>query len=157
MKHTLLLVATALSLAACSSKTPEPVDNDTASVEPIAESEPETNTIEPATVAATPPAFAQCAMCHTATKSGANGIGPNLWGVAGKPSAQNATFDYSGALKDAKLTWDDATLDRWITNPQQMIPGSKMVFVGMTDPAKRAEAIKFLKTLNDEADDDKDD
>lgn len=154
MKHTILLAAAALSLAACSSKTPEPADNDTASVEPIAESEPETNDVQPTAVAATPPAFAQCAMCHTATKGGANGIGPNLWGVTGKPAGQNASFVYSGAFKDAKLTWDDASLERWITNPQQMVPGSKMVFVGITDPVKRAEAIKFLKTLKDKPDDD---
>ncbi|MES2097010.1 MAG: c-type cytochrome [Pseudomonadota bacterium] len=151
MNRTILLAATALSLVACSSNAPETADNDIA---PITASAADSNAIETASVTATPPAFAQCAMCHTATKGGANGIGPNLWGVAGKPSGRNATFAYSGAFKDAKPTWDDATLARWITNPQQMVPGSKMIFVGMTDPAKRAEVVKFLKTLNDEAKDD---
>ena len=51
------------------------------------------------------------------------------------------------ALKNAKLKWDDATLDKWIAAPMAMVPGTMMSFPGLKDPAKRAEIIAYLKTL----------
>jgi cytochrome c len=92
-----------------------------------------------------PATFARCAVCHNAAKGAPNKIGPNLWGVYGKPAA-SGKFSYSAALKNAKLTWNDATLDKWLTGPMQMVPGTMMSFPGLKDPAKRAEVIAWLKT-----------
>jgi cytochrome c len=96
--------------------------------------------------AAPPPAvFARCAVCHNAEKGAPAKIGPNLWGIYGKKAA-SGTFNYSAALKSAKLTWNDETLDKWLTGPMQMVPGTLMSFPGLKDPAKRAELIAWLKT-----------
>ncbi|MBC2653421.1 c-type cytochrome [Novosphingobium flavum] len=100
----------------------------------------------PPAPAAPPPVFARCAVCHNATKGAGAKIGPDLWGVYGGKAAR-ANFKYSQALKNAKLKWDDATLDKWLTAPMAMVPGTIMSFPGLKDPAKRAEIIAYLKTL----------
>ena len=93
-----------------------------------------------------PVVFAQCASCHS-VKPGVNGIGPSLAGVFGRKTGSEPTFSYSDALKNSGLTWDEATLDRWLTNPLGMVPGTRMTYMGQSDPAKRAETIAYLKTL----------
>ena len=57
------------------------------------------------------------------------------------------TFTYSEAMKGSGLTWDEATLDTYLTNPRGLVPGTKMAFAGIKDDAKRAEVIAYLKTL----------
>lgn len=97
---------------------------------------------------ATPPpaAFAQCLSCH-ALQPGRNGIGPSLAGVAGRKAASVPGFAYSPALTAAGLTWDRPTLDRWLTAPMQAVPGTRMIYAGMSDPARRKEVIDYLETL----------
>ena len=56
-------------------------------------------------------------------------------------------YAYSDPLKNAGLTWDEATLDKWLTAPMTMVPGTKMVFPGMPDPARRKAVIDYLNTL----------
>ena len=58
----------------------------------------------------------------------------------------DAVLGNSAALKAAKLTWNEETLDKWLTGPMQMVPGTMMSFPGLKDPAKRAELIAWLKT-----------
>jgi cytochrome c len=90
--------------------------------------------------------FGQCLACHTVEPGAADGVGPNLRGVLGKPAATNRPgYAYSEALKAAKLTWDDATLDTWIKNPVAMVPGSKMEFVGLSKRDKREDVIAYMK------------
>ena len=89
--------------------------------------------------------FAPCTSCHTIGVGEPAKIGPNLRNVVGKKAATNhADFAYSDALKKSGLTWDDKTLDIWITNPQAKVPGSKMTFVGITKEDVRANIIAFL-------------
>lgn len=88
----------------------------------------------------------QCAMCHSATP-GAGGIGPSLAGVYGKPAASSPGYQYSPALIAAKLVWNDATLDKFLTSPQSDVPGTKMPFAGLTDAGQRADVIAYLATL----------
>jgi len=83
----------------------------------------------------------QCAMCH------ASGIGPALAGVYGKPAAGVPGYAYSTALKNAKLTWDDATLDKFLAAPQTAVPGTKMTFQGVTSASDRADVIAYLASL----------
>jgi cytochrome c len=94
-----------------------------------------------------PASFAQCAVCHS-VKAGTNGIGPSLAGVFGQKAGHlGETYKYSDALKASGLTWDEASLDEWLTMPSKKVPGTKMVFAGQSDPTKRKELIEFLKTL----------
>jgi cytochrome c len=97
---------------------------------------------------ASPPAsFARCSVCHSAAKDAPAKIGPNLWGVYGAKAARTK-YNYSTALKGAKLQWNAETLDKWMTAPMTMVPGTMMSFPGLKDPAKRAEIIAYLKHLH---------
>jgi cytochrome c2 len=85
----------------------------------------------------------QCAMCHSMTP-GAVGIGPSLAGIVGKPAASGGGYDYSPALKSAKLTWDAPTLDKFLAAPQSTVPGTKMPYMGLTDATQRADVEAYL-------------
>ena len=99
------------------------------------------------TAAATKPAeFAQCSACHS-TDPGKNGIGPSLAHVYGRKAGSVAGFDYSDAMKNSGLTWNKANLDRFLTDPKGVVPGTKMTFPGLKDAAKRQAMIDYLKSL----------
>lgn len=74
-------------------------------------------------------------------------VGPSLFGVYGAKSAHVASYDYSQAMREANLNWDEATLDRFLTRPQEVVPRTRMAFVGEADANKRAAIIAYLKTL----------
>ncbi len=84
----------------------------------------------------------RCQICHSVVAAAPSGVGPNLNGVAGRKAAAT-TFNYSPALKQSKLMWTQANLDRFIAGPTRLVPGTRMV-VSLSDPAQRAEVIKFL-------------
>jgi cytochrome c len=69
-------------------------------------------------------------------------VGPNLAGVVGRKAASTA-FNYSPALKASGLTWTRANLDRFLTGPARMVPGTRMSVV-MSDAAQRAAVIQYL-------------
>ncbi|WP_336485696.1 c-type cytochrome [Methylobacterium nigriterrae] len=89
-------------------------------------------------------AFAPCKACH---QIGKNGVGPNLVGVAGRKAATYEGYNYSAALKNSGITWDDANLHEWLKNPKTKVPGTKMVFAGYPDDKKINDVIAYLKTL----------
>jgi cytochrome c len=91
--------------------------------------------------------FETCAVCHTAERGGDNGLGPNLWGVYGMHAGTNADFAYSAGLKASAIVWSDTTLDRWLTSPSALVPGTLMGFAGLKDPDERKALIAYLKTL----------
>ena len=89
----------------------------------------------------------QCSICHS-PQPGRNIIGPSLFGVVGRHSGQVPGFHYSQANLRSGLTWNMATLDRYLTNPQQIVPGTLMTYPGLTDPLKRTALIAYLATLH---------
>lgn len=89
-------------------------------------------------------AFKKCAACHTINSGGANGIGPNLYGVVGRTVAGHAGFAYSGALKEKGGNWTFDTLNEWLKNPRAYAPGNKMSFAGLSKPEDRAAVIAYL-------------
>jgi cytochrome c len=90
-------------------------------------------------------AFSPCAACHSV--DGSSGTGPSLKGVIGRTSGTAPGFRYSRAMKSAAITWDEASLDRYLANPQEVVPGNIMPFSGVADALQRAEIIAYLKTL----------
>ena len=90
--------------------------------------------------------FAKCAICHS-TQPGKTVMGPSLFGIVGRPSASVQGFSYSDAMKKAGKTWDEATLDTYLTDPKGMVPGTKMAFAGLPKPEDRANVIAYLATL----------
>lgn len=135
------LVALALSLSACGQPAPDkpadpatPAASESVAAAPVADA------------GGKPASFVQCATCH-AVEPGKNGVGPSLAGVFGSKAGSAAGYAYTDANKNSGLTWDEATLDTYLTNPMKMVPGTKMTFAGMPDAAKRKEVIDYLKTL----------
>jgi cytochrome c len=82
-----------------------------------------------------------CESCHSVDE---NDVGPKHRGVVGRKAGVIKDYAYSPALKSAGLTWDEATLDRWLTNPSALVPGTKMFFK-IDDPQSRADLIAYLK------------
>ena len=66
--------------------------------------------------------------------------------MVGRTAGSLADFNYSKAVKNSGIVWDEQTLDKWLTNPQAFIPGQRMNFK-VADPADRADLIAYLKTL----------
>jgi cytochrome c len=89
---------------------------------------------------------ANCSVCHS-VKPGKNIIGPSLFGVVGRHSGKVPNFYYSDANRKSGLTWDVATLDRYLTSPDTVVPGTLMTFPGLKDPKLRAEVITYLSSL----------
>ena len=102
-------------------------------------------TIEP-TAAMGEQIFRRCAACHTIDKDGANGIGPNLHGVVGRPVASHAGFSYSSALKAKGGNWDAAHLNQFLEQPMKYAPGTRMTFAGIIDEADRKAVILYLES-----------
>jgi cytochrome c len=88
--------------------------------------------------------FAKCQACHS-VEAGTNKLGPSLHGVVGRTSGTLDGFKYSDAMKNAHLTWDDATLDKYLANPKTLVPGTKMVFPGLPKEEDRLAVIAYLK------------
>lgn len=94
--------------------------------------------------------FRKCVACHSVKKGAKHRSGPNLFGVVGRVSGTAAGFTrYSQAMKDAKLTWDEATLDIYIKKPRQLIKKTRMSFAGIKQANRRANLIAYLKELKD--------
>ena len=92
--------------------------------------------------------FLQCQACHEVTADGPTLVGPHLAGVYGRKAGSLPGYDYSAPLKASGLVWNDANLDKWLTSPSTLVPGTKMAFTGIASPVLRADVIAYLKTLN---------
>lgn len=102
-----------------------------------------------ADLAAGEAAFARCQACHNAASGGADGIGPNLFGVVGGPAMHRAGFAYSDAMAKHKAeapTWGYDELDHFLTAPGRYIPGTKMSFAGIRDEKTRINLIAWLRS-----------
>ncbi len=83
----------------------------------------------------------RCSGCHALDK---DKEGPRLGGIYGRASATVASFQYSDALRNANLVWDDKSLDRWLADPEKVAPGNNMGFQ-VPSPGERAEIIAYIK------------
>ncbi len=91
----------------------------------------------------------QCLACHTFEKGGPNRVGPNLWGVVGRPKGSEAGFDCSAAMKAKGGNWTIDDLNQFLTKPAAFVPGTKMTFAGLARGPQRADVIAYLNSLAD--------
>ncbi|PVU98399.1 hypothetical protein BB559_001607 [Furculomyces boomerangus] len=88
----------------------------------------------------------RCATCHN-VNPGVNSTGPSLAGIFGRQSGSVPGYAYTAANKNSGIVWDDEVLDKYLTKPTAMIPGTKMVFAGFKKAKDRADMIAYLKTI----------
>ncbi|HYZ21367.1 MAG TPA: cytochrome c family protein [Rhodopila sp.] len=88
--------------------------------------------------------FVVCRACHQIGPTAKNGVGPVLNGVVGRKAGTYPGFNYSPANKNSDITWDEATLEKYLPNPQAFVPGTKMIFPGLKEPQKVHDVIAFL-------------
>jgi cytochrome c len=88
--------------------------------------------------------FQDCAACHK-LETGANNVGPSLHGVFTRKAGELADFRYSPAIKRSGITWTPETLDKFITDPQAVVPGNRMPYAGMASASDRGDLIAYLQ------------
>jgi cytochrome c len=90
-----------------------------------------------------------CRTCHV-TREGDHRLGPSLYGVVGREAGSAPGYGYSSAMADADLVWDEATLDRFVENPNAVVPGNNMKpFSGIASADERAKIIGHLRAESD--------
>lgn len=103
-------------------------------------------------VAAGRTAYNQCRPCHQVGADAQNSVGPTLNGVFGRKSGEVKDYNYSDANKASGLTWDEANLREYLKNPRAKVPGTKMIFPGITREAQLDNVVAFLKQLKENGD-----
>jgi cytochrome c len=91
----------------------------------------------------------RCEQCHDISKGGPNKIGPELWGVVGRPRASHPGFSYSSAMKAKGGSWTFDELFHFLKSPGSYIPGTKMSFAGLRSSQDRIDLIAYLRTQSD--------
>ena len=85
--------------------------------------------------------YQACTDCHSLDQ---NDVGPRHRGVYGRKAGSLPDYAYSAALKSSNITWNEETLDKWLTDPQAFVPGAKMFF-HLDNAQDRADVIAYLK------------
>lgn len=92
--------------------------------------------------------FAQCAACHKIDTTGRSGVGPNLNKVVGRRAGTLPGFRFSPAMTASGRVWTEANLDAYLAAPMATIPGSRMPYAGLRNPADRANVIAYIKSAS---------
>ena len=93
--------------------------------------------------------FLQCRACHAVESADSAGkLGPSLHGVFGRAAGTAAGYTgYSEALRGSGVVWDRQSMDRWLTDPAEFVPGTLMAFPGIADDANRALLVRYLEQV----------
>src|SRR5262245_41454023 len=143
--------------SAAAKQAPAPPSHDHATQTTPPHAPPPSNTSEqapvaPAAATATPGGgdaaagrlvYRKCQACHS-MDAGKNLLGPSLAGIMGRKAGTESGYNYSAAMKQSGLVWDDKTLDAYLADPQKLIPGNKMPFPGLKTDHDRADVIAYL-------------
>lgn len=88
---------------------------------------------------------ARCGSCHAVGPTARAGFGPQLNGVIGRRAGSTADFDYSPAMRNAGITWNEPLLRRFIASPSDVVPGNRMRFWGIGDQQKLDDLLAYLR------------
>ncbi|GAB2469616.1 c-type cytochrome [Comamonas humi] len=89
--------------------------------------------------------YARCLACHALAY---DRVGPRHCGLLGRKAGSVPGFAYSPAMKGSGITWDEATLNRFLAQPLQAVPGTTMTYAGVPDAKERADLIAYLRAVN---------
>lgn len=89
--------------------------------------------------------YGRCVACHALAN---DRTGPRHCGLIGRKAGSVKEFEYSAAMKHSKIVWTTKTLDKFLTNPLKMMPGTSMGYAGITDPKERRDLIAYLLDAN---------
>ena len=121
-------------------------DTSSASAAPVEEAIPDWGTVLPAAdIGKGHDISHKCEQCHDLSNGGPNKIGPNLWGIVGRPRASHPGFDYSAAMKAKGGSWTFDELFKFLKSPGAYIVGTKMSFAGLTSAQDRINIIAYLR------------
>jgi len=104
---------------------------------------------QPSATAEPPPesfahVFEPCAHCHQIGPGARSTVGPPLQGLIGRQAGTVAAYPYSQVMRESGLTWTAANLEHFIAAPQAVVPGTRMMFPGIEDPARRTALVAFI-------------
>ena len=85
--------------------------------------------------------YERCAACHSLTT---DRTGPHHCGLLGRKAGSVSGFEYSKAMKESKITWNERTLQRFLANPLKAVPGTSMGYAGIPDAGERRDLIAYL-------------
>ena len=88
-----------------------------------------------------------CSACHAVVKGGASPVGPSLFGVVGRKAGSLAGYSYSPAMKAAGITWDEASIAKYVMSPSTTVPNNKMIFAGIKKESDANDVAAYLATL----------
>ena len=94
--------------------------------------------------------FLVCRACHQIGPSAKIAVGPVLNGVVGRKAGTYPGFQYSDANKNSGIVWTPEELDKYLTNPQAVVPHTKMIYPGLKDDQKRKDVIAYLGQFNED-------
>ncbi|MGI3775974.1 MAG: c-type cytochrome [Janthinobacterium lividum] len=136
-----MAVLTTLSFAAAPARADDPA--------PAAAATPASASVGDA--AAGEKTFAVCKACHQIGATAHNAVGPVLNGVIGRKAGTYPGYSYSEANKNSGLTWDVATMQKYLAGPQKLVPGTKMIYPGFpNNPEKSNNVIAYLAQFNED-------
>ena len=88
-----------------------------------------------------------CGGCHQVGESARGSFGPQLNGIFGRPSGSTTDYQYSDAMKSAGIVWTRETLTAYLEAPKKVVPGTRMIFWGLSDPEKIDNLLAYLQTF----------
>lgn len=91
-----------------------------------------------------------CGGCHQVGESARPGFGPQLNGIIGRPAGTSANYVYSDAMKNSGITWNRETLTAYLKDPKGVVPGTRMIFWGLSDEEKIDNLLAYLQTFQSE-------
>jgi len=96
-------------------------------------------------------AFQTCTGCHSVDADGRSSAGPNLYGVMGRKAGELEGYSFSDAFVSSDITWDEASMDGFLADPQAAVPGNEMMAGAVPDAENRKAIIAYLSAQTDDA------